>query len=421
MIKEFLISTDGFETRKQLWINRLIVILAFIFPFSEIYGKNIVTIMMVLWIFSLNKEKLLRVFKYPVVKYFGLLTLLMLVSTLYTTDYELNFKLFNRMWLYMLIPMIIIAYSARRDYILFSISAFILSMFINEVISYGILFGWWLNLKHGYPVYFMPHVFYGVLVSFVLMLMIYQITHIKSKFYKIIVFAFILTMIGNLVVSGARTGQVILIITFVLTSIIFYKIRFKALLAVILAPVVFIFIAYTTYPQFKDRVHYMIHDVEKIIDNKNYNTSFGTRISAYVLTYSMIHENSLFQNILGHGAGDLHEAKAQIAIKHHPKQMVTQERYSQFHSTYMDIFGWLGLIGIILLALFLYSILKIGVKDDFMRYIKISLFFVLIIAYLPDSGLDSQYIMLMSALFIGLLLAQSRHEESETRILEEEG
>lgn len=99
--------------------------------------------------------------------------------------------------------------------------------------------------------------------------------------------------------------------------------------------------------------------------------------------------------------------------------MFEQEYFSQFHSSYMDVFGWLGLVGLVLTVLFLYSIYRIKIEDEFLRYIKLSLFFVLVFAYFPDSGLDSQYVMLLTSIFIGLLLVQQRLEREEiTPIIE---
>jgi len=419
MIKKFLFDLSGFANYRELWLNRLIVLLAFVLPFSEGFAKKILAVIFLLWLSTLNKEKIFNTLKERPIIYFGILTLAMLLSVVYTTEYSYNLTLFNRFVIYILLPMMIISSSVRKDYIMIVISGFLFSMFISEVISYGILFDFWLELKHGYPVYFMPHVFYGVLLSFTILIMTYHATRIQNKLYKMVIIFFILTMIGNLVISGARTGQIILVLSFILTNLLFYKIKMRLILKIVLLPIIISSIAYNVYPKFKVRADRIIIDIEQVVEKQNYNTPLGTRIGGYVLTYKMIQSNTIFENLFGHGAGDIHKEKAEASKKYFGGKMFEQEYFSQFHSSYMDVFGWLGLVGLVLTVLFLYSIYRIKIEDEFLRYIKLSLFFVLVFAYFPDSGLDSQYVMLLTSIFIGLLLVQQRLEREEiTPIIE---
>ena len=38
-MKDFFLGLNGFDNRRLLWINRLIVFLALIFSFNEVYAK----------------------------------------------------------------------------------------------------------------------------------------------------------------------------------------------------------------------------------------------------------------------------------------------------------------------------------------------------------------------------------------------
>lgn len=228
--------------------------------------------------------------------------------------------------------------------------------------------------------------------------------------FKVVEGFFIFTMFGNLILSGGRTGQITLIATFILTFLIYKKVTFKMMASLIMVPIIIFSITYKIYTPFQARANMFISDTQSILNKGDYNTSFGNRVFAYVITAKMLEVNDLKIILVGVGIDNVQNTKIAFIKKYFPDTPNMQSNFMQFHSSYVDVVWWVGLVGLVFVILFLISILRIKVQDPQMRYIKISLFFILIFAYLPDSSLDNQYIMIMTALFIGLLLAQEKYE-----------
>jgi len=364
-----------------------------------------------LWVSTVKVNDFMDMTKRPVFIWLTLFIAMLGISYFYS-EFEPAYALtyFDRFMVYLLAPMIIIYTSLRKDYIEYVLNAFILAMFINEVISYGILFGWWLDLEDGYPIYFMHHVFYSILLSFTIMLLVYKFVHTTHNALKIIAFIFLMTMIGNLIISGGRSGQVVLVISFIMTMLIFYKTTIRTIGMSILSPILIFILAYNTYPQFQKRADMVVTDTYKAVKNKDYNTSFGTRLAGYVLTAKMIEEATVMELLFGYGVGDLNTVKKEVIKKHFENTMTDQYKSLHFHCSYLDTFGRLGFVGLMFLIMYLTAIYRLKIKDDQMKYIKIALFFILLISYFPDTSLDAQYIMLMTAIFLGILLVREKHE-----------
>lgn len=180
--QNFLFNLNGFENYRLLWINRLIIFLAFMFAFGETHARLLITFIFLLWITVINREEVITTFKKPVIFYFFIFLCTISLSIFYISGEHIYvLKFLERFLVYLLIPMIMISTGVRKDYITQIITSFILGMIANEIVSYGILFHFWLHLSpEGFPVYFMHHVFYSILLSFVLMLLVYKFLHEKK-------------------------------------------------------------------------------------------------------------------------------------------------------------------------------------------------------------------------------------------------
>ena len=407
---------SDFANRRIFFINILFVIFAFVFAFDETKVRLIYAVILLLWLTVIQKDALLEVFKAPVILSLLFLATIIGFSAFYISDNGIyTMKMVDRILMYLLVPMIMAVTSIRQSYIPKIIGSFILGMILNEIISYGILFHLWLHLNdEGYPVYFMHHVFYSVLLSFVLMLLVYRVVYEKNMILKILEVIFIVTMFGNLIISGGRTGQITLLATFMLTFMIYKKVTLKTLVSIIVLPIIVFALTYKVYEPFEERTKMFISDTQNIINHGNYNTSFGNRVFAYVLTAKMLEVSDLKTVLIGSGIDNVQETKNAFIARYFPQTPNMQTGFMQFHSSYVDIIWWVGLVGFAFMILFLIAILRIKVQDNQMRYIKISLFFVLLFAYIPDSSLTNQHVMMLTVIFVSLLLIQEKHERIQT-------
>jgi hypothetical protein len=380
--KNLLLDKDGFKTYQALWVNRLFLIVAFLFAFSEIYIKSLIILIFFIWITVVKKTDFLRVIREPVILWLSLLILAITLFPLITPhDHKYALKFLERFSFYLLIPIIMIATSIRRDYVIKMVTAFIFGMLLNELISYGILFGLWLHPIDGYPVYFMHHVFYSVLLSFTVMVLIYRFMIEKNLFLKIVEVIFILTMFGNLVISGGRTGQLTLVATFVLTFLFFMKINMKRLLIIMVTPMMLFSLTYNTYPKFQERIDTFIDDTKVAIISHEYTSSFGNRLFGYVITAKMLEVEETKHILLGFGIDNVQNEKKALIAKWFPKTPNFQGEFIQFHSSYVDAIWWSGVVGFFLMLSFLIAIIRVKIRDENVKFLKISLFFTILFRY----------------------------------------
>lgn len=393
------------------WINALIVLTAFVFPIHQNWAKTIMTLVFLLWLFTLgDREKLRFLLHNRVVQSATLLLVILALSLLWSEDLKSGINYVNRFAIYIYIPLLIVASSVKRETIPYIIKAFIFSMFLNELISYGMLFEIIpTQQKTDFPVAFMHHVPYSVLVAFTILLLGYEIKKSNDIKRQLFYAAFFITMTGNLVISGGRTGQLTLLLTLFFVILIYSRLSLRTLVLASLVPALIFVAAYFGYDQFNQRVHHAISDTQKALQQQNFNTSFGNRLASYVIAREILAEQSL---LVGVGIGDRDIEKNRIIQRDYSGQMNVAEAHGHFHSYFIDTLVGSGLLGLGALIALLLAIYNTRVVDSEIAYIKLVTLFTIIIADLPDRVLHQQNTMLFFAFFIGLVLAQYRIERA---------
>lgn len=409
-IRERIIDKSHFFSLTA-WINALIVITAFVFPIDQNWAKTIMTVAFLLWLFTLGDgEKIRFLRRNRVVQAATLFLFILGLSLLWSDDLKSGINYVNRFAIYIYIPLLIVASSIRRETIPLIIKAFIFSMFLNELISYGMLFELIPNQQGvGYPVAFMHHVPYSVLVAFTIMLLGYEIKSSNNLKRTLFYSAFFVTMTGNLVISGGRTGQVTLLLTLFFVILVYSRLSLRTLVLASVLPALIFAAAYFGYEQFNQRVHHAISDTQKALQQENFNTSFGNRLASYVIAKEILAERSL---LAGVGIGDRDSEKNRIIQRDYQGQMKVAEAHGHFHSYFIDTLVGSGLLGLGALIALLIAIYQARVIDNEIAYIKLVTLFTIIIADLPDRVLHQQNTMLFFAFFIGLVLAQCRIESA---------
>jgi len=412
-LKKYFI-TDDISDWNTVLQNRLLVLMAFVIPFSSWWSKRIIISIFILWLFRFSKEDLLYVMQQKTVQYVFAFVALIGISWFYTeidpgtTEYYLK-----RFATFLLFPLIVVPLVLKQEYIKYLIGAFLAAVFVNEVISYGILFDLWWHLdNYGFPILGeMHHSTYSVMIAFAIILVLYEIVH-EDKKYKMVVYLFFLfLMLGNLVISGGRTGQFSLVFALLALLVMHYRKNMKAMFLLGLTPIIFFISVYYTYHPFSQRINQAVIDVKNTVNNDNYGSSVGNRLGSYVLLYYIIEDNSLGDTLFGHGAGELKWIKNSTIDDHHLKNFQNSKSYYQFHNIYIDVFVGMGLIGLFILVLILTEIIRIKVKKNKLRYIKDSLVLVLIFSFIPHHTFYEKNIMLIISLFVAILIVQEKSEK----------
>ena len=402
-------------------INILLIILIFLFPI-KIFIKNIIPpLIVVLWLIEGNFKYKWEILKKS--KIFWILVIMLIIMFLsavfshyYTQgEYPHQFKnvfdfLFRRYFLYfMLIPVMITDLQIITIQKMFK--AFVLGMFVSEVMSYLIFFKV-IPGDPNDPTPFLSHSFYTPLLAFTIILLIDLFIKEQNKFIKIFYLLFSFTATANLFINGGRSGQFI----FLVILILYFWIKFKKykkylLLLLLFIPLVY-YLAYNFSPVFKSRVNQSISTIKIYKYNKKrfYNTSFGNRVFMWkIVLEDYLHSLTLKKLLLGVGYGESRKDYFDYLNKSGERKWVYSYPITKrvhFHNQYVT-FLYNG--GVILVLLYLY-VFYLLFKENFYEYnieAKVFAIIYLLLSFTEDT-LYRAYGVLFFVLFTGMFFAYKR-------------
>ena len=394
------------------WINYLLIVLVFLIPITPlrdyIYG-----LIIFLWLIEGNfitKFKILKKNFHIILIIYLSLYLLRFLSNFWSDSlYEGSYRGGNSIiycltydFFYLLIIPIILT-SFKKEYFKYIISSFILSMFISEIISYGIIFGLW-TTKHGSfsnPTPFLHnHSFYSLFLVITIFWLLKLVMEEDNKTKKIIYSIFILTATTNLFLNSARTGQVIFIILLFFSLIYFYQLKLKTIITFLIISILSFFIYYKISPNFKFRVNQTLYSIQKIEENK-FNTSLGGRVLAYIVV-----KNIAIKHPFGVGVGSSRKYLDKEVEKYGKENMLFfKSQISHTHNQFLQNLLETGIIGLILYILFWILIFK-NIKNTEHSYY----FYIFFISYFLTLNIETlirnKYSFLLFNIFLSIFIME---------------
>lgn len=393
------------------FINYFIVLYSFCLPISKAGTTFSAICLILLWFIESNfkvKISLIKSNKFMIV--LGLFLLLSFLSIFWSSDTFFTFDYIRKYWHFLIIP--IIYTSLNKSYINHVFSAFLLGMFISEIVSYGIFFEIW--TKDGVhphdPSPFMDHTNYSIYLAFTVFILMHRIIFEPLIKWKIMYGVFMLFSMSNMLVNGGRTGQVAFFVTLFIVA--FLNIKNK--LTAIFGSIVFVFIvftsAYNLSPVFHDRINYAFHDIEKMIKDKDFTNSFSIRVSLWIIGTEQFLDNFLIGTGIGDEAVDIQKYVKKYNFIYYDN---FQDNYIDYHNAYVQYSVQLGIFGLILFILLFLNLLKLKFKSIIYRNLNIT--FISLYLLLSTVGLSLHIMasMTLFALFSGLFNAISRFETSQ--------
>ncbi len=357
-------------------LNGVFIIYAFLLPFSKAFpiftGPYII---LLFWILEGNfSEKFKKMKSNKVIWYLLIFFLFTVISLLWSENIHEGKQLL-RYYFAIVVVMTAVFTSMKQGYTKWILYAFLFSMFISEIVSYGIFFEWWSfkGKSHIDPTPFMHHTIYSVFLAITIFLLLYQIqdksTSVKLRIFELI---FLLSSSVNLFVNGGRTGQLALIFGACTYVFIYFKKKMFILYTLILLSFVFIG-AYQLSPNFHNRVHQAVNDIEKI-QTGNLNSSWGSRIAMKQVAWQIIQDNP----IVGVGIGDEMNVFRQYIEHDQFHNLKFVKNVHHLHDQFIQVTVETGIIGLLLFFMFFFYLFNKGLKSE-NRALQASLFSILII------------------------------------------
>jgi O-antigen ligase len=365
----------------------LLMLVAFFLPLTVFGGNLFAVLIFLLWLIKADfKSDFHRLKNNKLVIAVLLYLLLHVIALLYSADMESGLYTLKKQLKFLFIPIFMLF--VKREYVKYYILAFLLSMSLSEIWSYGIFFEL-LPLYGGAtlidPIPLMSHVNYTAFLTIAIYFLLYYVLFDPSieKLKKITYGFFIITMSINIFITGGRAGQVMYFaMLVVLVFQYFPKNTFKALL---ISSFVLISTSSTFYLNskiFSDRVDSAVTELSDY--KNNIKSSTGIRISAAINSWDIIKENP----IIGVGTGDYKNEFIKASVKNKFGLENTLMIHNP-HNMYVLILVQFGLVGLLTMLYMFYAQIKIArhSNEEFVRKIGIALPLLYLLIMLSDSYL----------------------------------
>ncbi len=343
----------------------------------------------------------------PALRAIGVFIAFIFISIFWSSDLH---EAINQIRLYgywIIIP--ILAVSLKKEWLPDMITFFLLGMFVNEILVYGIFFNFWQINGHTYtdPSPFMNHIQYSVLLATTAIILLNRLlsTRYTSR-DKLAIFIFFLTTTTNLFISGGRTGQVAFLLVIALCVIIRYRITIKSFIIFFMISSALSIGAYTLLPTFKVRIQQVVSDIE-LQQKGTYNTSVGLRNGFWIIALDAIQENPL----IGAGIGDYKLATQDVLSKNNhnfDKPAIDFFTISDYHNQHLMILIQLGFIGFGLMIWFITTLYRLTIEDKELKELSILSLTIFFISAFSESLWISQFPIILFVFIVSVSLAASK-------------
>ena len=347
----------------------------------------------------------------PTLRAMGVFIAFVFISIMWSSDVH---EAINQIRLYsywVLIP--ILAVSLKKEWLSDVITFFLLGMFVNEILVYGIFFDFWQINGHTHtdPSPFMNHIQYSVLLATTAIILLNRLLSTRYTLRdKSAIFIFFLTTTTNLFISGGRTGQIAFLLVIALSVIIHYRVTIKSFFIFLMISSVLSISAYTILPTFKERIQQAVSDI-RLQQEGTYNTSVGLRNGFWIIAFDAIQTNPL----IGAGIGDYKLATIDALSKNNhdfDADALSFFVVSDYHNQHLMILVQLGFIGFWLMLWFVSRLYRLTIADKELKELSLLSLTIFFISAFSESLWISQFPIILFVFIVSISLAASREYDT---------
>ena len=394
-----------YRDRFALILNLLFVAYAALLPFS--YAFTVFTgplLLLIFWLLEGDfKRKFQKILSKKALLFLVLFFLFTLLSLLWSDDWQAASRVLV-FYFSVTVVAVVLSTSLRPKFIKPVLYAFLLSMFVSEVLLYGVFWEWWHFKKASVtnPSPIMHHVLYSIFVAVTALLLFGQIfDRTVPKKVKLFELFFLISTIVNLFLNGGRTGQLGFLLAISVFTATYFGFRKKYMLRAAVASGILFAAAYFLSPVFHQRVHLGVSDVRGILQG-NFHSSWGLRVVMSKAGLQMLAEHPL----IGYGVGDAIEEFHRFAQHSDLKKFQFLTLNTHVHEQWLQIALQTGLIGLGLFILFLYHLFRIPIDDPLTKALFYAVLTVFLFSFFTDVPLR-KYTAGLFGFLIGYFLAQN--------------
>jgi O-antigen ligase len=365
MQETFLINLK--QTSTRTWTNYFFIALAFSIPISKALISLFAALIIISWLLEGNFKN-----KFEIIKQdrLSLIFLFLIAFSIFSLLWSPNIMhaiefISIKYWHYLIIPMILTSFKTK--YIRYVLNAFLLSMLLSEIVSYGIFFEIWTykNVPPWDPSPFMNHTDYSTFLSFALIIILSKLLTIKDFTWRILYALYFITGLSNLFINGGRTGQVTFIVTLFVITIFYFKLSIKHILGLIISLSLVLLLAYNFSPNFHERVNQVQTDITHMYEENKFEGSLSIRIALWKIGLQTFLDNP----IIGTGIGGETTHITEYANQNGFKNLST---FTDYHNSFIQYGVQLGIIGFLIPIFVFYTIFTLSFRSKQYKALSIA-------------------------------------------------
>lgn len=344
----------------------------------------------------------------------GAFIALMFLSILWS---EAKADALNQIRLYsywIIIP--ILASTLKRQWLPNIITAFLVGMFISEIIAYGIFFEWWTfkDRASNNPSPFMSYIHYSVFLATTSIILLSRLLSSRYSLYsKLAMLIFFLTSTGNLMISFGRTGQIAFFIAIGIAIIIHFRVSIKSFFLFVLLSSFIASTSYLTIEVFKTRVDTSLQEI-KLINQGTYGSSWGLRAAFWIVTFDILHNHPF-----GVGIGDYRlAAKEALALNEHhfDPGVIAWCSDTHFHNQYLMILVQVGLLGFGLMLWLFIELFRLKISNPEIKEFHILGLTIFIVSCVAEPLWILQFPIILFIFIVSISLSSSISSEYQKEL-----
>lgn len=399
--------TPNGRLRANLYLNYLVVVLAFSIPLYREWVSITVPIIMILWLFDGRLRDKLQVIRchtlsVAVLLFFGF----NLLSVLWSTEYVEGFIYVDKYRYLWLIP--VIATALRQPFRRRALAAFLIGTSVSLVLSYAVFFDLF-RIGSAYPRNPSPtmnHLDFSMVLAFAALVAFNRLVGPQQGWRNRVCWTMLLVFIvGGLFINIGKSGQLAFIGTLVLVVPLYVVRKSRRAvgigLAVVLASV---FLASLSIPRFNRQIESAVADLRNSLIEERYEGNFGKRIAGGIVALDLIRERPL----LGTGVGDNMVEFRRVLDSRYPELRDLVYWFPHLHNQYLQVATEIGIVGLLGLAFIFYGLFRGPYRSEEDRNISILLGCVFLLGFMGDPFLHKQLPMVLFAAMAGIVSADGR-------------
>ena len=398
------------ETRNRinLYLNVVVVVLAFSIPLYRKWVSIAAPLIMILWFVEGRLPDKLAVLKrHGLSLAVGGFIAFNLISVLWSSNPVAGLDYVFKYYYLLLIP--ILATSLRSRIRERAENAFLFGTALSIAVSFAVFVGFvrFRDAYPGNPSPAMSHLDYSMVLAVAASIVLCRLLEGGQQRRTIVLQSSLLVALtAGLVVNIGRSGQLAFLVAApVMVWMILGARKPRLAIALLIGSVIVIALSYAVIRPFHDRVNSGIGEVRAAISAGQYDTNQGKRVAGFLVAVEMVKERP----VLGTGAGHNMELFQQVLDDHHPDLKPFVGWFPHLHNQYLQSITETGLVGLALLLLIVPIALVAGpYVDPHDRHLAISLAIVYLVGFLGDPFFRKQLPLVLFAMVGGLVSARGR-------------